>query len=122
MIRFPKVGDIFYWVDSDGDVHEDTCLKIDYEDREDIEKLFFTHLTPNGGGIFVSESTIISSNDTRVIIYKEAKAKEQANEVANFFNNEKFRSLIYSVLNRHFGENNADEIIEVLSNKENYEH
>ena len=58
-IKYPKVGEKFYWKDQEGNISEDTCLKIEGDDIQTLETMFFIHISKNGGGCFVTESDLI---------------------------------------------------------------
>ena len=103
-IKYPKIGDIFYWKDNDGDVHEAVCMKIEGEDIDTLETMFYTYISKNGGGCFVTESDIIDSNSEEVEEFKKAKYKEKINELVNMLKDE----------------DTSSEIIDILSNIENY--
>lgn len=119
--KYPKVGDIFYWKDCDGDIHEEICMKIEGEDIDTLETMFYTYISKNGGGCFVTESDIIDSNSIEVIKFKKAKYREKIDELVDMFTDEAFHIMIYSALRKRFNEDTSYEIIDTLSNKDNYE-
>ena len=47
-IKYPKVGEKFYWKDQEGNISEDTCLKIEGDDIQTLETMFFIHISKNG--------------------------------------------------------------------------
>lgn len=120
--KYPKVGEIFYWKDSQNNIHEAICMKIEGEDIDTLETMFYTYISKNGsGGCFVTESDIIDSNSKEVTKFKEAKYREKIDELVNMLTDETFHNMMYSALRKTFNEDTSYEIINTLSNKENYE-
>ena len=78
---YPKVGEKFYWKNQDGEIFEDTCLKIEADDIPTLETMFFISLTENGGGCFITESDIIDSNSDEVKKFKKEQAEKKVKEV-----------------------------------------
>ena len=70
-MKYPKVGEKFYWKDQEGNISEETCLKIEYEDELDLETIFYTYITPNGGGSFITEEDILDPDSDEVKKFKE---------------------------------------------------
>lgn len=120
-IKYPNVGDVFYWKDNDGDIHEEICMKIDGEDVDTLETMFYTYISSNGGGCFITESDIIDSNSKEVAEFKKEKYKKKINELVNMLNDETFHIMLYSALRKNYNEDTSSEIIDVLSNIENYD-
>ena len=121
LITYPKVGDKFYWKDKDNDIHEAICMKIEGEDIDTIETMFFTYISNNGGGCFITESDIVDSNSKEVIEFKKRQAKQKANEFIEYLSQEEFRIMVYSALRKSYNENEVSNILEILTNKNNYE-
>lgn len=119
--KFPKVGEIFYWKGCDGDIHEEMCMKIEGENVDTLETMFYTYISKNGGGCFVTESDIVNPNSIEVTKFKKAKYREKINELVDMFTDETFHNMIYSALRKTFNQDTVYEIINTLSNKENYE-
>ena len=121
LITYPKVGDKFYWKDKDNDIHEAICMKIEGEDIDTIETMFFTYISNNGGGCFITESDIIDSNSKEVIEFKKKQAKQKVNEFIEYLSQEEFRIMVYSALRKFYDENEVSNILKILTNKNNYE-
>ena len=80
-IKYPKVGEKFYWKDIHGNVCEDICLRIDVDPENVIQTMYFTYLSENGGGSFVTEEDIIGIDSDEVKKYRERIAIKKANQV-----------------------------------------
>lgn len=100
-MKYPKVGEKFYWMDNEGVVHEETCFKIEKEDNPDLETMYFTYISPNGGGAFITESDILDTNSKEVQDFIKTKnnvkfdvlkqlgySDEEAIKILNAFENE----------------------------------
>ena len=120
-IKFPKVGDIFYWEDGDNNIHEAICMKIEGEDIDTLETMFFTYISENGGGCFVTESDIVDSNSKEVIEFKKKQAKQKVNEIIQYLSQEEIHTIVYSALRKSYSEDDASNILEILIDKNNYE-
>lgn len=120
-IKFPKVGDIFYWEDGDNNIHEAICMKIEGEDIDTLETMFFTYISENGGGYFVTESDIVDSNSKEVIEFKKKQAKQKVNEIIQYLSQEEIHTIVYSALRKSYSEDDASNILETLIDKNNYE-
>lgn len=121
-IKFPKVGDKFYWKDDDHNIHEATCMKIEGEDVDTLETMFFIYISPkNGGGCFVTESDIVDSNSNEVIEFKKRQAKQKINEIIEYLSQEEIHNMVYSAIRKSYNEDDASDILETLTNKNNYE-
>lgn len=120
-IKFPKVGDVFYWEDEDNNIHEAICKKIEGEDIDTLETMFFTYISENGGGCFVTESDIVDSNSKEVIEFKKKQAKQKVNEIIQYLSQEEIHTIIYSALRKSYSEDDASNILETLIDKSNYE-
>lgn len=122
--NYPLVGDTFYWKDQDGEVHEDVCLKIEQQDNPDVETMYFTWLSPNGGGVFVSEDCIINPLSIEIEIYKKNKFKKKVKEIVDLFNQDEFKEIISVAYKNRYGKEGGiemlDEIVNLLGNEENY--
>ena len=123
--NYPKIGDTIYWKDQDGEIHEDTCLKIEEEDNPDLETMYFTYLSKNGGGSFITESDIINPLSVEIEIYKKNKFKQRVKEIADLFNQDEFKEIISVAYKNRYGKEGGiemlEEIVELLGNEENYE-
>ena len=115
--KYPKVGEIFYWKDEDNDIHEATCVKIEGEDIDTLETMFFTHISKNGGGCFITESDIVNSNSKEVIEFKKKRAKEKIKEISDYIGQEEIRSILYNKLRQYnqYDEDSANRILDILS-------
>ena len=113
-MKYPKVGDIFYWKDLNGNIHEEKCFKIEnYGDP-----MYFTHLNPNGGGVFVTSDVIIPSDSSEVQEYKQKKANEKTKEIADYFSNTEVYQIVLDKLCDHgFTKSQSFKILDIL--KEN---
>ena len=120
-IKFPKVGDIFYWEDEDNNIHEAICMKIEGEDIDTLETMFFTYISENGGGCFVTESDIVDSNSEKVIEFKKKQAKQKVNEIIQYLSQEEIHTIVYSALRKSYSEDDTSNILETLIDKNNYE-
>ena len=101
--NYPKIGDTIYWKDQDGEIHEDTCLKIEEEDNPDLETMYFTYLSKNGGGSFITESDIINPLSVEIEIYKKNKFKQRVKEIADLFNQDEFKEIISVAYKNRYG-------------------
>ena len=119
-VKYPNVGDVFYWKDENNDIHEATCLKIEGEDIDTLETMFFTHISKGGGGCFVTESDIVDSNSKEVADFKISNFKNKISELVTMLNDEIFHTMIYSALRKKYDEDTSSEIIDILSNENNY--
>lgn len=116
MKKYPKVGDTFYWMDDDSDIHEDICQKIEEEDNPDLETMFFTYISSNGGGTFVTESDLISSNSKEVKEYLKKKAADKLKEIAKYISQEEVYEVLKEKLIKHaFTNNEANKILNILT-------
>lgn len=116
-MKLPKVGENFYWKDLDGIIHEEICLKIEEEDNSDLETMFFTHITKNGGGCFVTESDIIDSNSDEVKNFKKEQAKNKVKEISDYLLQKEVQDYLYEKLcNSILTPKDAKKILNILSN------
>jgi len=118
--NYPLVGDTFYWKDQDGKVHKDVCMKIEHKDNPDVETIYFTWLSPNGGGVFVSEDVILNPLDMAIRVYEEKKAKERVKEIAQYLSQEEVHNILYSKLRKNwYDEDTASHILDILTDYDN---
>jgi len=115
-MKYPKVGEKFYWKDLDGIIHEDTCQKIEGDDISSLETMFFTHITKNGGGCFVTESDIIDSNSDEVKKFKKEQAEKKVKEVSDYLNQEEVRKILMAKLINEYDWLEANKILDILGN------
>lgn len=120
-MKYPLVGDTFYWKGDDGEVHEDVCMKIEQQDNPDVETMYFTYLSENDGGVFVTEDCLINPLSMEIRIYKDNKCKKEIEYVASKFADENFRSLVYPIVRRFLDEDYASMLLDQLSEPEFYE-
>lgn len=116
-LNYPKVGDKIYWEDQEGNIHEDICLKIEEEDNPDLETMFFTYLTENGGGTFIVESDLINSNSKKVKVFLDNRRKEKINNVLNSLKDEDIKTELISRLKEYFLEDTVIKIINIITNE-----
>ena len=117
-MKLPKVGENFYWKDLDGIIHEEICLKIEEEDNLDLETMFFTYITENGGGEFVSESDIVDSNSNEVKNFKKEQAEKKIKEISDYISQKEVQDYLYNKLCDSFPIKDAKKILNILSNYE----
>ena len=113
----PKLGEIFYWIDYEGNICESTCLKIKEEDNPQIATMYFTYLTENGGGVFVTEYDIIDSDSDEVINFKKEQAKKKLKEISNYISQKEVYNILLDKLNKNGFEEVATSILDILSNE-----
>ena len=117
--NYPKVGETFYWKDEDNNIHEETCMKIEGEDIDTLETMFFTYISKNGGGCFVTESDIVDSNSKEVIEFKKRQDKEKIKEISNYLSKEEIRDILFKKLvDNAFTRNEAYKILHILGSYE----
>ncbi len=114
-MKYPKVGEKFYWKNQDGEIFEDTCLKIEADDISTLETMFFIYLSENGGGSFVSESDIIDSNSIEVINFKKEQTKKKLKEISDYISQKEVRKILMAKLINEYGWLEADKILDILS-------
>ena len=113
-MKFPEVGEKFYWKNLDGEIFEDTCLKIEGKDIPTLETMFFIKLSKNGGGCFVTESDIIDSNSDEVKKFKKEHAEKKIKEVIDYLNQEEVRKILMAKLINEYDWLEADKILDIL--------
>ena len=117
--NYPKVGETFYWKDEDREIHESICMKIEGEDIDTIETMFFTYISNNGGGCFVTERDIVDSNSKEVIEFKKRCAKEKIKEISDYLSREEIRDILFEKLvDNAFTRNEAYKILHILGSYE----
>jgi len=115
-MKYPKVGEKFYWKNQDGEIFEDICLKIEADDIPTLETMFFISLTENGGGCFITESDIIDSNSIEVKKFKKEQAEKKVKEVIDYLNQEDIRKILMAKLINEYDWLEANKILDILSN------
>lgn len=115
-MKYPKVGEKFYWKNQDGEIFEDTCLKIEADDIPTLETMFFISLTENGGGCFITESDIIDSNSDEVKKFKKEQAEKKVKEVIDYLNQDDVRKILMAKLINEYDWLEANKILDILSN------
>ena len=97
----------------------------DYDNKiiNALKKGFRYHqlFNPTFGGIPCVEIMNWLEKQDEVAEFKKTKYKEKIKEFVNMLNDETFRIMIYSALHKNYGEDISSEIIDVLSNIENYD-
>lgn len=118
--KYPEVGDKFYWKDLEGNINEDICYKIEGEDADTLETMFFISIYENGGS-FITESAIVDSNSKEVIEFKKRQTKQKVNEIIEYLSQEEIHTIVYSALRKSYNADDASNILEILTNKNNYD-
>lgn len=91
-MKYPKVGDPFYWKDEeDGIIHECICKKIEDDPNGVFETMYFLSLTKNGGGAFICESDLLDPNSDEVKTFIKENNIKKCNE---FFTPERKKKMI----------------------------
>lgn len=118
-VNYPQVGDVIYWKDSDGEIHDDVVVDIDKDPDGNIVTNYFISRTENGGGCFIDEESLINPLSVEIEIYKKKRAKEKAKEIADYIGQEEIRSILYSRLRKnYYDEDTASHILDILSDYE----
>ena len=97
-IRYPKVGETFYWIDEEGDIHEETCMKIFEDPKGQIETIYYTYVSENGGGIFINEEDIVDPDSEEVEEYRKQHAVEKFEKIKELMRDDYVRKIIYDML------------------------
>lgn len=113
-MKYPKVGEKFYWKDEDNDIHEAICMKIEGEDIDTLETMFFTYISKNGGGCFITESDIVDSNSDEVKKFKKEHAEKKVKEVIDYLNQEEVRKILMAKLMNEYDWLEANKILDIL--------
>ena len=114
--NYPKIGEKFYWKDEDNNIHEAICMKIEGEDIDTLETMFFIYISKNGGGCFVTESDIVDYNSKEVIEFKKRQAKEKIKEISDYISQNEVKQILIEKLIKHaFTNNEANKILNILS-------
>ena len=113
-MKYPKVGEKFYWKTQEGEIIESTCFKIEAEDNPYLETMFFTSVLKNGGGTFITESDIIDSNSDEVKKFKKEQAEKKVKEIIDYLNQEEVRKILMAKLINEYDWLEADKILDIL--------
>ena len=126
-MRYPEIGDKFYWKNIDGEIVEETCVDIEYDDFY-LEYIYYTYTEENYRE-FVGESDLIDPDSEEVRNYimnnqdsilNDPDSEEVRNYIMNnqdsILKNEKILEAIHEKLRNHFGEQMTKHIIDVLIN------
>lgn len=113
-MKLPKVGEKFYWKDLDGIIHEEICFKIEEEDNSDLETMFFTYVTENGGGEFVTEEDILDPDSDEVKKFKEEVIQKNLKDINDYINQEKVKNILIEKLTKEYDWNEAHRILNIL--------
>ena len=84
-MKYPEVGDKFYYKNCYGELIQKTCVRI--EKKEGVETMYFTCWDENGG-LFVSESSILDPDSEEV---KELIAEKEKEEWRKFWTKERIQ-------------------------------
>lgn len=87
-MKYPKVGDKFYWMSMDGELVESTCVHI--ERKPGIVPQYFTSWD-EGGGLFINETSILDPESDEV---KELIAKKEKDDWRKFWTDEHIEEMI----------------------------
>ena len=117
-MKLPKVGENFYWEGIDGEVHEDICMKIEQKDNPDVETMYFTYISSNGGGTFITEDCLISSLSDKVKKFKKEQAEKKIKEISDYISQKEVQDYLYNKLCDSFPIKDAKKILNILSNYE----
>ena len=113
-MKLPKVGEIFYWKDLDGIIHEEICFKIEEEDNSDLETMFFTYVTENGGGEFITEEDILDPDSDEVKNFKKEQAQKKVKEISDYISQKEVYDVLLNKLTKEYDWNKANKILNVL--------
>ena len=108
-MKLPKVGEKFYWKDFDNIIHEEICLKIEEEDNPDLETMFFTYVTENGGGEFITEEDILDPDSDEVKNFQSEVIQKNLKD-----NQEKVKKILIEKLTKEYDWNEANRILNIL--------
>ena len=114
-MKYPKVGEKFYWKTQEGEIVESTCFKIEEENNPDLETMFFISVTKNGGGTFITESDIISSNSKEVKEFKKELAKKKIKEIIDYLNQDEVYGILFNKLMKHYNWEDSTKILNILT-------
>jgi hypothetical protein len=108
-MRYPKVGETFYWKGCHGDIHQDVCMKI--EKQPGVMRQYFNYISENGGGTFVNEKDILDPDSEEVKEYEEYLFNKKIKE----FWTEDMRILMYERLTDNYIDGDiASEVLDIL--------
>ena len=117
-VNYPQVGDVIYWKDVDGEMHDDVCLKIEHKDDPDIATMYFISIASNKSGTvstFITEDSIINPLSADIDIYKEKRAKEKIKEISNYIAQEEVKNIIVNKLSKFYSDEQVDQILDILT-------
>ncbi len=114
-MRYPKVGELFYWKGCDGDIYQDTCFKI--VKKPGVMCQYFNYLSENGGGTFINEENILDPDSKEVKEYKEYLFNKKIKE----FWDKDMRMMMYERLtDNSINSDTASEVLDILSKYKEY--
>ena len=114
-MKYPKVGEKFYWKDSDGNISESYCKRIDKDPEGLIITNYFIYITPNGGGSFITEDEILDSESDEVIKFKKKLCKEKIDKFINEIKNDNdIYHELHTRLNEYFCEKDSTKILNII--------
>ena len=111
-MKYPKVGEKFYWKDENGEISESTCLKINKEIG--IEPMYFISLTKNGGGAFVNKSEILNPDSYEIKEFKKELAKDKIKEIIDYISQQEVYDALLNKLTKEYDWNEANNILNIL--------
>ena len=114
-MKYPKVGEKFYWKTQEDEIVESTCFKIEEEDNPDLETMFFMHITKNGGGCFVTESDIIDSNSDEVKKFKKEQTEKKIKEISKLILDSEVHDALVKKLSKEHEVINVINILNTLA-------
>lgn len=114
-MKYPKVGEKFYWKDSEGNITESYCKRIDKDPEGLVMTNYFIYINPNGGGCFIVEEDILDPESYEVIEFKQKICKEKVNKFINEIKNDNdIYNELYVRLNEYFCGKDTTKILNII--------
>lgn len=117
-VNYPQVGDVIYWKDSDGEIHDDVCLKIEHKDDPSIATMYYISIESNRNctfSSFITEDNIINPLSADIDIYKEKRAQEKIKEISKYIAQEEVKNIIINKLSKFYSDEQVDQILDILT-------
>ena len=108
-------GDKIYWKTMDGNIKEDTCISIEEDPEGQIEPMYFTYVSQNGGGTFVTESDLLDPESQEVKLFKINNIDKK---IKNFFDDEMRDEIFGRLRDCDFDYETTKTILNVIINGE----
>lgn len=115
-MKYPKVGEKFYWKGYHDDIHEDTCLKI--VKKPGVMRQYFNYISENDGGTFINEIHVLDPESEEVKEYKEYLFNKKIKE---FWTENMKISMYNRLIDSNINRNIASDVIDILSKYKDYE-